>query len=127
MITAMVGDQSAHPLLISLANINMAARNKSSNQAFLLLALLPIPKFIERDKKTRSVLESRLTHECLDFVLATAKKAARVGVTLSDPRGLSRYCFTPPAGYIADTPEAAMMSGVSGKTSHLTMAMYKQF
>ena len=123
----MVGDRSAHPLLISLANINMAYRNKSSHQAYLLLALLPIPKFIERDKKTRGVLESRLIHECLDFILEPLKMAAKLGVTLNDPRGLFRYCFTPLAAYIADTPEAAMMSCVSGKTSHLMMAMYKQF
>jgi len=46
---------------------------------------------------------------------------------LTDPCGFSQYCFTPLAGYIADTPDAVLLAGVSGKTSYLTMAIYKQF
>jgi Plavaka transposase len=125
-ITAMTGDRWAHPLLISLANIKMEHRSKGSHHSFLLLALLPIPKFVEKNKKVRGVLESRLIHECLDLVLSPLKTAASVGVMLSDPRGFSQYCFTPLAVYVADTPEAAMLSAVGGKTSFHTMASYKQ-
>ena len=46
---------------------------------------------------------------------------------LSDPWGQSWYCFTPIVSYIVDTPEATMLAGVGGKTSPITMAMYKQF
>ena len=46
---------------------------------------------------------------------------------LPDPLGYLQYCFTPIVSYIADTPEAAMVATVGGKTSPLTMAMYKQF
>ena len=126
-ITAMTGNRTAHPLLISLANIKMEYRAKGSHHAYLLLALLPIPKFIEKNTKLRGVLENRLVHECLDLILEPLKKAAIFGVMLSDPRGFQRYSFTPLAAYIADTPEAQMISCVGGKTSHLTMAMYKQF
>ena len=123
----MVGDRVAHPLLISLANIKMAYRMKSSHLAYLLLALLPVPKYIERDSKVRGVLEARLMHECLDHILAPLKIAAQLGVMLTDPYGFIRCCFTPLASYIVDTPEAAMIAVVSGKTSHLTMATHKQF
>jgi hypothetical protein len=126
-ITAMTGGRIAHPLLISLANIKMEHRAKGSHHAYLLLALLPIPKFIEKNTKLRGVLENRLVHECLDLILKPLKKAATIGAMLNDPRGFQRYCFTPLAAYIADTPEAQMISCVGGKTSHLTMAMYKQF
>ena len=126
-ITAMTGDRIAHPLLISLANMNASYRAKSSHHAFLLLALLPVPKFITSDKPLRGVLESRLIHECLDFILNPLKKAACYGVMMSDPYGSLRYCFTPLAAYIVDTPEAAMLAGVGGKTSHVTMAGHKQF
>jgi hypothetical protein len=122
----MTGDRSAHPLLISLANIKMDYRSKGSNHAYLLLALLPIPKFIEKNRELRGVLEARLTHECLDFILEPLKIAAKIGVMLDDPRGFSRYSFTPLAGYIADTPEATMLSAVAGKNSYLTMATHKQ-
>jgi hypothetical protein len=75
----------------------------------------------------RGVLEDRLIHQCLDIVLAPLKQAAHLGVVLSDPVGNSRHCYTGLASYIADTPEAMMLSTVGGKTSPLTMAMFKQF
>ena len=102
-------------------------RAKSSHHAFLLLALLPVPKFITLDKPLRGMLESRLIHECLDFILEPLKKVAFYGVMMSDPYGSLRYCFTPLAAYIVDTPEAAMLAGVGGKISHVTMAGHKQF
>jgi hypothetical protein len=126
-ITAMTGGRIAHPLLISLANIKMEYRAKGSHHAYLLLALLPIPKFIEKNSKLRGVLENRLVHACLDLILEPLKMAAIAGAMLNDPRGFERYSFTPIAAYIVDTPEAQMISCVGGKTSHLTMASYKQF
>lgn len=75
----------------------------------------------------RGVLQDRIVHQCLDVVLEPLKVAAREGIMLSDPTGRSRYCFTPLASYIADTPEAMMLACVGGKTSPVTMAMYKQF
>ena len=126
-LTSMTGGRVAHPLLISLANLVMDFRAKATNHAFQLLALLPVPKFIHKDRKTRGVLENRLLHECLDFILKPLKKAAEIGIMLSDPVGSLRYAFTPLAGYIVDVEEAVKLSGVAGKTSHLTMASYKQF
>lgn len=123
----MTGNRIAHPLLISLANLFMDFRLKASNHAFLLLALLPIPKFIHRDQKIRGVLESRLIHQALDFILQPLKEAARVGIMMADPLGNRRYCFTPLAAYIVDTPESALLACVAGKTSSVTVASYKEF
>ena len=123
----MTGGRQAHPLLISLANILMDFRMKATNHAFLLLALLPISKFIHKDRKTCGVLENRMIHECLDFILKPLKKAAEVGIMMSDPVGSRRYVFTPLAAYIVDVQEALALSGMAGKTSHITMATYKKF
>lgn len=123
----MTGDRMAHPLLISLANLRMDFRMKASNRAFVLLALLPVPKFIHKNARARGVLEGRLTHECLDFVLAPLKTAARIGIMMADPWGGRRYCFMPLAGYIMDYQEAIVIAGVCGHTSPVTMAMFKQF
>jgi hypothetical protein len=123
----MTGGRQAHPLLISLANILSDFRMKATNHAFLLLALLPISKFIHKDRKTRGVLENRMIHECLDFILKPLKKAAEVGIMMSDPLGFRRYVFTPLVAYIVDVQEATALSGVAGKTSHITMASYKSF
>ena len=123
----MTGDHVAHPLLISLANIKMATCLKLSSHAFLLAALLPVPKFVHNNKQMKGVLEAHLIHQCLDIVLAPLKEAAKLGVMLSDPWGHSWYCFTPIASYIVDTPEAALLATVGGKTSPVTMATYKKF
>lgn len=123
----MTGNRQAHPLLITSANIRMNCRMKASFHAFLLLALVPIPKFIERDVEIRGVLESRTFHAVLDFVLGPLKKVAEIGLMMSDPLGWRRFCFTPLVAYILDTPESAMVAGVAGKTSSVTTASYKNF
>ncbi|KIJ59337.1 hypothetical protein HYDPIDRAFT_100872, partial [Hydnomerulius pinastri MD-312] len=126
-ITTLCSGRVAHPLLINLANIKMFTCLKLSSKSFMLIALLPVPKFVHKNKHMRGILEDRLIHECLDIVLQPLKQAARLGIMLPDPQGHLRYRFTPIAGYIADTPEAAMLATIGGKTSPVTMAMYKQF
>lgn len=105
----------------------MNTRSKITSNSFLLTALLLVPKFLHKNKRLRGVLTDRLIHQCLDIVLEPLKRAALEGVMLSDPVGQRRYCYTPLVSYIVDTPEAMMLSGVGGKTSPVTMAMYKQF
>lgn len=123
----MTGDRQAHPLLISLANLNFDFRMKSSNRAFLLLALIPIPKVVHNSSRMRSLLADRMFHECLAYVLEPLKQAARCGVMMRDPLGWRRWCFTPLASYIADAPEWSLVSGISIAHSPLTMAKKKQF
>ena len=123
----MTGDRTAHPVLLSLANIRMDMRMKPSAHAFVLLTLLPCPKFLIKDKPTHGVLESRVVHLCVDIITQPLKLAARAGCMMADPSGFSRFCFTALASYIVDTPEAALIACVASKTSHLTMADYRQF
>jgi hypothetical protein len=123
----MTGGRVAHLLLLSLAGLNMGFHLKSSNRAFLLLALLPIPKFIHKNQKICGVLETRLIHECLDFILAPLKIATQISVMMSDPVGNLWHCFTTLASYIVDTSELVLLLGVGSKTSSVTMVFYKQF
>ena len=124
----MTGSRTAHPLLISLANISMEFRNKASNCAFLLLALLPIPKYIHKRTKVRGMLKAQLYHQCLNIVLALLKAAAQFGVILSDPLGNLHWCFTPLAYFIVDTPVAQLITCAGGKSSPVTThAYHKQF
>ncbi|KAG0706867.1 hypothetical protein DFH29DRAFT_995454 [Suillus ampliporus] len=126
-ILALTGDRVAHPLIISLANISMNTHAKISSNSFLLTTLLLVPKFIHKKKHMQGVLEDRLIHQCLDIVLELLKRATRVVVMMLDPVGNSWHCYMGLASYIADTPEAMMLSAVGGKTSPSTMAMFKQF
>ena len=123
----MTGGRMAHSLLLSLANLDISFCMKASNHAYLLLALLPVPKFIHTDSKICGVLENRLLHECLEFILELLKIAAHIGVMMSDALGSLQYMFTPLASYVVDTPESAMLAGVSRKTSSVTMASHKTF
>jgi hypothetical protein len=126
-ISVMTGNRTAHPVLLTLANVHADVQMKSSNCAFLLVALLPCPKFIAKDRAFCGILESRVVHLCLDIITHPLKLAARVRRMMSDPRGYSRFCFTFLASYMVDTPEASMLACVAGKTSHLTMADYCKF
>ncbi|KAG2153067.1 uncharacterized protein EDB93DRAFT_1239862 [Suillus bovinus] len=101
-ITALTGDRVAHPLLISLANIHMNIRLKSSSGAFVLTALLPVLKFVHKKKQMKGVLEDRLIHQCLDIVLEPLKQAARHGIMLSDPIG-NNWILAEPSRFF--TPE----------------------
>jgi hypothetical protein len=100
---------------------------KASNHTFILLALLPCPKFIIKDCTIRSVLENRVIHLCLDVITEPLKLTARAGWMMSNPCGYSCFCFTALASYIVDTPEAGLVACVAGKSLHLTMADYRKF
>ena len=126
-ISAMTSNQVAYPLLISLADIAMDFQIKLSNCTFMLLVLLPVPKFIHKNKVICGVLVNQLVHECIDDIIKPLKKAAKIGIMMLDPLGWNRYCFTPLVGAIIDTPEALLYAGIGGKTSPITMATYKQF
>ena len=126
-ISIMTGDRTAHPVLLSLTNIHTDVHTKSSNNTFPLVALLPCPKFVAKDRDIRSVLENRLIHLCLNIITNPLKLATRAGRMMADPRGYSRFCFPTLTSYMVDTPEATMLVCVVGKTSHLTMADYQQF
>ncbi|KAF9241507.1 hypothetical protein BU15DRAFT_87105 [Melanogaster broomeanus] len=108
----MTGNHVAHPLLLGLANIWMNTQSKLSSNAFSLLALLPVPKFIHCKKCMHNVLEDRLIHECLDVILQPLKIVAQLGIMMSDPLPI--------------TPEARMLACVRDKTSPLTTATYLQ-
>ncbi|KAF8552698.1 hypothetical protein OG21DRAFT_1486019 [Imleria badia] len=109
-ITNICGGRIGYPLLISLANIKMDARNKAAAHGFLLLALLLIVKFVHDTPRMQSVLAAHLFHHCLDIILKPLKQAMERGVTMPDPLGDLRYCFTPITSYILDNPEALLVS-----------------
>ncbi|KAG1856595.1 hypothetical protein C8R48DRAFT_749162 [Suillus tomentosus] len=94
-ITALTGDRIAHPLLISLSNIHMNVRLKSSTNSFVLAALLPVPKFIHKKKRMKGMLEDRLIHQCLNIVLEPLKQSARHGLAVvrsrADPNDIEAY------------------------------------
>ncbi|KAG2030953.1 hypothetical protein BDR03DRAFT_986755 [Suillus americanus] len=90
--------------------------NITTMTAFLLTALLPIPKYIYPHQRMRGLLEDCLMHECLSIVLKPLMKAAEIGIMMSDLVGSVWHCFTPLAAYITDMPEAAMLACLTSIT-----------
>jgi hypothetical protein len=127
MLLAMSGNHIAHPLLITLTNLDSDTRMKSSYGALQLLALLPVPKFVGVPGPLRGVLENPVIHTCLDLICLLLKIIAWSGLWMADSFGDIHHCYTPLVGYIADTPEAMALACVLGKTSYLTMAFGSQF
>jgi len=78
-ISVMTGNCMAHPVLISLANIDLKIQSKTSFHGYMLLALLPIPKFIIKNTCVRNLLQDHLFHGVLDLILWPLKVAASVG------------------------------------------------
>ncbi|KAI5984466.1 hypothetical protein EDD15DRAFT_2177258, partial [Pisolithus albus] len=122
-----VGNRQAHPLLISLANISADICAKGSTKSYLLLALLPVPKFIHPNKCLCGVLADRLLHQVISIVVRPLKQAAESGRMMSDPLGNLKYCFTPLVAYIADTPEQHVITCISSNASAVTMVVSTQF
>ena len=122
-----VGNRQAHPLLISLANISADARRKGSTNSYLLLALLPVPKFLHPNQRLCGILADRLLHQVISITVKPLKKAAKVGRMMSDPLGNLKYCFTPIVAHIADTPEQHVITCITSNASAVTMAVAEQF
>ena len=105
----------------------MNIRMKSSYHALPLIALLPCPKFINVKKSLHGVIENRLMHHCLDIICQPLKQVSARGAFMGDSLGRIRCYFTPIIAYIVDTPEAAVIATVGGKTSHFTLASHCHF
>ncbi|KIK18560.1 hypothetical protein PISMIDRAFT_14270 [Pisolithus microcarpus 441] len=106
-ISIMTGNRMAHPILISLANIDTG--------------------FIEKTTHICSLLQDWLFHQVLNWVLTPLKTAATVGIMMNDPVGNLRYCYTLLASWIADTPEECLLAATSPKASPVTTATSKDF
>jgi hypothetical protein len=120
------GNQSLHPLYLSIANIKSEVRCKQSFHSYVLLGLLPLPEFkYLRFKDLKSLLNAQIHHYCLDYILAPLKETTRTGAYLRDPLGRIRRCHTPLAAYTVDLPEAQQIACVMRNASPVTVAQEK--
>ncbi|KZV91982.1 hypothetical protein EXIGLDRAFT_577075, partial [Exidia glandulosa HHB12029] len=111
-VTNFSGDGKMHPIFVSSGHIDKDIRNQPSKRAFMIVALLPVPKFAKtkfanktqaRDMPGR--LRERLYHLCLTIVFQTAFTAARVPVYMADCDGNVRKEIILPAALIHDMQE----------------------
>ncbi|KAG2110896.1 uncharacterized protein F5147DRAFT_772164 [Suillus discolor] len=101
-VSNLAGNCYAHPLLITLANIDPDVHAKGSLLLYFLL-------------------------QSLSIGLNTCMQAAHLGIMMSDPAGFSRYCFTPLVAYVANTPEELVIACITMNASPVTMATCTNF
>lgn len=123
----MSGNHVAHPVLISLTNVNTWIHSKTSLHAYLLLTLLPVAKFTHKTPCVHGLLQDQLVHQALNVVLSLLKTVAAVGVMMSDLGGNLHYCFMPIASWIADTPEECLLVAMGPKASPITTVIAENF
>ena len=75
-ISVMSSNHIAHPVVISLTNIDARIRSKMSLHAYLLLKLLPVAKFAHKTTHVHGLLQDCLVHQALNIVLVPLKVAA---------------------------------------------------
>ena len=84
----MTGDMEMHPLFLTIANINLDVRMKTTLHAWACVAYTPTPEFLVHPN-FQSVLEVRVWHRCVDIVCAGLKIAARTGTFMRDPNNFT--------------------------------------
>ncbi|KAJ7681615.1 hypothetical protein B0H17DRAFT_1138365 [Mycena rosella] len=89
-ITTMTGNRTAHPAVLTAANIDKDFRMKASHHVFLLAAILPITQFLEQVPNTTVFYTVGFT-SLYGLVFTPLKEAARVGIMISDAFGKRRF------------------------------------
>jgi hypothetical protein len=105
---------------MSSAHIHTATRNSPSAHAYILIAYIPVCKFLQTDFQTaqeRKIipgrLQARLFHHCMSIVLASAERASRHPVTMTDCYGDIRLMRIHPWAMIGDREEHHLNTCVS--------------
>ncbi|KAH9920739.1 uncharacterized protein B0H18DRAFT_880772, partial [Fomitopsis serialis] len=125
-VTSNTGDIEMHPLLMTLATIPSAIRSNLSNNAWMCVAYLPVPKFdVHHDYN--GVLANRVMHEAMDIITHKLKWAARYGKEMADGYGNVRLVFPPVVALCGDLPEQLSMTAVGPSVSPVSLATTKQF
>jgi Plavaka transposase len=127
-LTTTSGGLEAHPVYLTLANINGEVRAKVSSHAWLCVAYIPIPTFKPSvPKDFHTILSARIWHHCIDICMESLKKAASYGATAADAMGNIRHIFTPLVAWVADNPEQHLIAGVTKNTSPISTATILEF
>jgi hypothetical protein len=117
------GDVQAHGVYMSLTNIDKDVRNKISNGAWLLVALIPKSTWDKtlsgvepKDKRTtlKHLYDRRLFHRCMEVLTRPFRRTVPHDVL--DPEGNTRRMLYEMAIYGADLEEQCHIAGTGRNT-----------
>ena len=122
-INVMSGGKVAYSLLILTALFTPKYCSKFMNNAYELLALIPVVEFLHPDERIVSMLFYHFFHQCKNFVLEPMMKAVSIGILLEDPLGYMRKFYPVLAACIMDTPESHLIAARMQNTSSVTTTL----
>ncbi|KAI5981099.1 hypothetical protein EDC04DRAFT_2617650 [Pisolithus marmoratus] len=100
---------------VTLSSDKITSPRKGSTKSYLLLALLPVPKFVHPNKHLHGVLADWLLHQVISIVVKPLKWAAKSGHIMGDQLRNLKYCFTP---FLV-----TLLTPLSNTLSHVSPAM----
>ncbi|KAF8320829.1 hypothetical protein DL93DRAFT_2131236 [Clavulina sp. PMI_390] len=123
-LTNFSGGKKAHAVYMSLGNIHKEVRNAPSNNAWILVALLPTNLKFEAEKfpnKTQTeampgLLAHQAFHRCMRDLLYPLRKDQQRYHVWRCPDGKKRRCHPKLMVWIADLPEQQMIACVRSKS-----------
>lgn len=107
-LTTLSSSKVAWPVYASIGNISKAIRRRPTEQAMILIGLIPVAK-LEWITVEKANAEKRweLYHACMELILEPLKVAARDGVEIRCADGGVRRVHPILAAHIGDWPEHA--------------------
>ena len=94
-LTIGMSSREMHPVLLSIANIELSMHMKATSSSFVLTAYLPILKFINDTAPVQAALAAQVYHLCLNIVTENLQHATCDGVNLTHPQCHVCICYTP--------------------------------
>jgi hypothetical protein len=112
-MSVMSGGHQAYPVYLTLGNIDKSVRRKSNSRAMVLLAYLPVEKFMYvKDENERSRLKRELTHRAMETLFQELHDASVQGVETVCADGRYRRAYPIVAGVVLDNEDQVLVSGI---------------
>ncbi|QRV94481.1 Zn-finger protein [Ceratobasidium sp. AG-Ba] len=113
-MTKLAGNQSAHPVYLSIGNISKTIRRKASSHATVIIGYLPTDDFKDVPSKVlRGRLKGQLLHYSMASLMKPLEEAGRSGVDMWCADGYLRRVYPLLAAFVGDFPEQSDMSCTS--------------
>ncbi|KAG8763877.1 hypothetical protein FRC12_008370 [Ceratobasidium sp. 428] len=110
-MTKLSGNQSAHPVYLTIGNISKAVRRQATKHATIVIGYLPVDSFANVPQKPlRQQLKAQLLHYSMQQVMEPLEEAGRTGVEMWCADGYFRRVYPLLVSFVADYPEQCEMA-----------------
>ncbi|KAG8771371.1 hypothetical protein FRC12_003652 [Ceratobasidium sp. 428] len=110
-MSRLVGGQMAHPVYLTIGNINKSIRRQASKHATVIIGYLPVDTFADVPSKVmRHRLRGQLLHCAMHEIMAPLEDAGRTGVEMWCADGRLRRVYPLLASFVGDWAEQCDMA-----------------